>query len=177
MCKLKVTGDLSYLTFKLVFLLKKWAKRRCTKAKKKENPVLRARPTDRFFAHLQIFFFFFLHKKKYYKITHFFSIKKFSAKMRAKRSENFWIYERFLGHFSKKKFKKKNPPDRPTAFWNLFASRTGFFFFPWPKLYIFGILMTREIWVCFNFWPMWNSQCYWWSSWKCHNMWHIKNVT
>ena len=97
------------------------------KAKKKKNPVLRARPTA-FLPICRIFFFFFLQKNIIKSAI--FSSKNFSEKMRAKRAENFWIYKRFLGQFGKKKIKKKkNSPDRPTAFWNLFARRTGFFFF------------------------------------------------
>ena len=92
---------------------------------RKKKPVLRARPT----AFLPICRFFFFYKKNIIKSA-IFSSKNLSEKMRAKWAENFWIYKRFLGQFGKKKKKKKKKksPDRPTAFWNLFARRTGFFF-------------------------------------------------
>ena len=54
--------------------------------------------------------------------------------MRAKRAENFWIYKRFLGQFSKKKKLKKkiHPTDRPL--FEICSPVEQGFFFSWPNV-------------------------------------------
>ena len=80
-------------------------------------------PTDRFFWYLQIFFF----KLKIIIKLAIFSAKNCSGKMRAKWTENVWIFLAFLESFREKKLFKKNSPDRP-LFENCSPVKQVFFF-------------------------------------------------
>ena len=83
-------------------------------------------PTDRFFPICWFFIFYF--NKKIAKSAVFWT-NIWMKNCERSEQEKIKILKLFAGKFGNKMLRKKNCADRPTVFWNLFARRTGCFFF------------------------------------------------